>query len=1562
MARRRINTRFIGIIFTVLVSIVAVLVVLKKFVLHERPEPYIAAGRMYAEKGQWEQAVGNFSKAASLTHNDSALLVELGVAQLHMASVDSNYRTAAAQSWRGAVEIDPDNKDAWQRLLEVYSQDLHQLEVQPKNDRNRETLVRYYGLVWETATQVNRLIPDDLKVKAILQTLVIRQWLFDLPIPNRGTDDGTDEEKVNKAIADLGLLEQRDPENTEIPFWIARAKIHQAENAQAASQNSDAAALLKDAASAFDAPILAQPKALVLMYMNQTQILSHLMMIDNDPDNRKKYADQIHQSLDAAQAMVKPDDPQYMGVKLQWAYNLSKTDPGRAEAVYNDLRTRFPNEYAPKISYAAMLMKDRSRREDALKVLSDIPDAPPIAMEPVRRQQLQHEITDVQFIRTDIRIDEYIDTPPGSDKDKLGADVTKSLGSLADQYGNDWRYLKLQGKYQLTTKHIREAVQSFDNALNQIASQSLPQDSELLQLAADAYQSADQTGRAIEILKQAMADPAVNARLTPHMALAQLYLNNKDPINAKTEIDYLTRRFPNSAEVVKMEIQTMDPVADHAKVLDKYNSLPESNPELIAEKAQVAHQIGDDDDAIRLLKLLLAAKPDDVGTAVSLVELQLATGHKDEANKTLVDALQKNPIDPTLNVLSRKMNGASDAEMHDIIVAAITKNNPDPYIRELRFADLAAKENKPDEQLDHLKKAEAIKSTGVEVQQQLFLFYVNTRQFDLAQTYIPKLVQADADQAQGLLFKLKLALAKRDVPGALAVGQQLTTQFPEFANSWEGQGEALQMAGQPDAAAEKYLTALQKQATNVKALRNLIAVSYQMKKYDDAKRYIDEARQKFPHEQAYRDLEVQHELLHGDPEKVLPELRDSMKNDPDNQRNYGVTVDALLRLAATKTTAGETTEANNYIDQARDVLQQAVKRWPDSFEFSSTLATVYTGSGDLPSGEATLKALADRPQWKDSPAPLIALAQIYLQAGKASMAEQPLRDAMTKAKGQNIPELQLRLAQVLGEQGKYDDALKVLETNRNLTAILKERLDLMISAKRGADAEAEITSVINANPNNPQLKDLLIFVLFGQQKLDQVKALATQMIAADPNDMPAYFYRGMAELMQSTPDPTAALADLGKFREQNPENVEAAMAVADASVMNNDREGGITVLEDQMRITPDNKALRLKLVDFYQQIKPPRWIDAEQILTDSLAQPQFKNDADFLRSAALMWSAREDGDKAITSIRAAMAQVPDKSVLVHDYLDILLAAKNYSLLITEAGPLLANGNGPWWAYNDKARAEAQSGDTTNATDDFRKALDAAGAERGHGVATKVANDIVTDMSVDKAVEMVGPLTKNSLKWKLVSIPLYNRKGDQASAIANAESAMASFSSLTPQEQDELLTLTGSLYLAANPPMVDKAIPIYKQMLDRHPDDFVSLNNIACLLAEMANPRQPEEGLKYSQRAYDDLQKANRVEPRVYDTQGWVLILCGRTDDGISVLHDIIDKADFPEAHYHLAVAYLKKNQPENAQRELDAAADLYDKALANKQAVDPTLKEKIVDARNQANQMNQAKPQAQAAP
>jgi tetratricopeptide (TPR) repeat protein len=1577
MARRRLNTNLLGIIFLLILVFGAGGAVYWKFLRHENPQQFINDGKAFANRQQWDLAAANFGHAAMLLPKDAGVWMDYGNALQKTGDPDKMQQ--AVPAFQRVVNLQPDNKEAWQALLDSAQTRLDRAIAAP-------TVYRLYmtdwmGVVRDAGTKVATLEannPDPQKHARALSTipiLNIRQWLMKVPIPLSDEErklpvekQQSDDQKAQAAVVTLTQLLHDDPSNWKATHWIAEAKLKQADDAKKRDDTTGAYTLYDDAIAIFDEPLRAMPNDISLLW-DKYQILRQLISLDPRPEQRDKYVKQVNEVLDTSQQHVDAKElGLYTMIKVEYAKLLSASDITKAEAVLQDVIAKNPSDYSPRIELARLLERYGTRRGDGLQVLAQVPEAPPAGMQPLRRQIMEYQIFQANLVRIDILCDQFQLAANSNDQAKIGADIQRTLDALRPAHGEDWRFRKAEGKFQLRNGRVRDAVQTLAAADRAAQESADGRDMELLLLEADAYASAQQTGNAIAVLEAAIRDPRQANQAKPHIALAQLYLIDHRNALAQKHIDWLMARMPDVPMIIKLQISALDPVTDKDTIDKLFKKLPESTKDEQTDKLQVAQQLKNDVEIERLFKLMHEADKGDISVIRGYVSFLMAAGRKDDAQAVIDDGLKLHPDDATLAVLAQAVAGGSNEQIDTLLRKQIDESK-DPFTKEMRLADLARIEAKTDEELKHLQEAEKLQPSNRSVLERMYNFYRLSRQFDKADEYAGKLGAIDADSAHGLLYKLKLALDKGEVQSAIAMGGQLTADYKEFSQSWEALGEAYQAAGKLDAAVAQYKVALDKQATNVQALRNLITCNYQMGKLSDAKAAIQEARRKFPDDPIYRDIEIQHELQYGDPEAVLPSLRDDVKNKPTDARAYTMLVGALGKAAVLKRSKNDTDGATARLNEAKDVLKDAIARWPDSFEFAGAMAQACVETGDIEAGEAVMKALAARPRWKDSPRPVIALADLYTRMHKLDQAETTLRAALTGgADGKINPDVQLKLTEVLLAEQKGDDALKVLDNNQDVLAVRKARVALLLSMGRGAQAEAEITGALHATPDSADLTNLLMTAKFGQGKLEETRNLATQTIASNPSDLSAYFYRAQVN-MALNQDLDSAIKDLSFVRDRAPDSTDARIALADCYARRNDLASGIRELETALHAQPSNRTIRAHLVDFYANSKPPRWLDAETILAQGLAMPEFKDDPELLRRQASMWAHRDDGEKALASIRTAMQQAPDRNALLHDYLDILLMTKNYSLLQQESDQLVAGASCPWWVYDYRGRAKARAGDTAGAVSEFNSALDKAGTQKSHDSASAIMQDIASELGDAKAIEIVTPRAQGSAVWKLVAIPLVGRT-DIPGAVKLAEAALLQMNDLQPRDQDELLSLAATLYLSANPPVVDKAMDIYKQMLQRHPNDYLSMNNMACLLVDYANPPRLSDALEYANKAFDQAEKLGVMEPLVYDTKAWVLIKSGdkaqdkaQIDKGIELLHSIVDKANFPDAHYHLAMAYLSKGDMiDPAQSELQAARQMMDQRIASGQPKDPVMEAKWEAAKQQADKLAADKTQAKAGP
>lgn len=117
---------------------------------------------------------------------------------------------------------------------------------------------------------------------------------------------------------------------------------------------------------------------------------------------------------------------------------------------------------------------------------------------------------------------------------------------------------------------------------------------------------------------------------------------------------------------------------------------------------------------------------------------------------------------------------------------------------------------------------------------------------------------------------------------------------------------------------------------------------------------------------------------------------------------------------------------------------------------------------------------------------------------------------------------------------------------------------------------------------------------------------------------------------------------------------------------------------------------------------------------------------------------------------------------------------------------------------------------------------------------------------------------------------------------------------------------------------EEAIQCYEKVLKRTPNNPVTLNNYAYLLAE-ANTRL-DEAEAMANRAL----AAEPNNPVYLDTLGWIYYRQGRYPQAVQLLERAVqDAPQEPELRYHLGMAYWKRGRLPEARVELRKAANLW---------------------------------------
>src|SRR5438045_9623695 len=100
----------------------------------------------------------------------------------------------------------------------------------------------------------------------------------------------------------------------------------------------------------------------------------------------------------------------------------------------------------------------------------------------------------------------------------------------------------------------------------------------------------------------------------------------------------------------------------------------------------------------------------------------------------------------------------------------------------------------------------------------------------------------------------------------------------------------MEALGRPEEAISSFQSAKEKQPENPDPYRGLIDCYYQLKRPEEAGKVINEAVTTLRGMPAFREMQLEHEMRYGDPEKVIADRMQTVKDNPQNPQ-------ALMMLA-----------------------------------------------------------------------------------------------------------------------------------------------------------------------------------------------------------------------------------------------------------------------------------------------------------------------------------------------------------------------------------------------------------------------------------------------------------------------------------------------------------------------------------------------------------------------------------------------------------------------------------------------------------------------------------------
>lgn len=600
----------------------------------------------------------------------------------------------------------------------------------------------------------------------------------------------------------------------------------------------------------------------------------------------------------------------------------------------------------------------------------------------------------------------------------------------------------------------------------------------------------------------------------------------------------------------------------------------------------------------------------------------------------------------------------------------------------------------------------------------------------------------------------------------------------------------------------------------------------------------------------------------GDAAGGMAVLRNGIAANTDNIR-----LRTLLTAILTK---------EKQYDAAVEVVKEAIAIEPEEKAHKLKLADVYWKSGRTEEAKAFLeKRIAEE---KDPIVMRILSAEFYARRNDADKALAVINEGITKhAESIN---LRLALARIQLSMRENDIAI---ETLRAALGLAKD----------------------NAAPDLLKVKNQLARLHLAKGEIDTAKRYTDEVLAVSGSNVDAQLTAGQIYLKQK--DGLNAVSAFRTVVAEKPDAVNAYLHLAQAHLLNDEKQLVIDTLTNGLKINPASRFLRRALARAYAAEN--NFSEAEKALR--LIVEQHPKDLRARGELADFLFARKRPDEAIDIYERMVAEY---SRIAAGYLKLAAlyrAQKNP----TAARAILEKGNATIpqspLVLTSLAKTYLDEGDSRKAIDLVQNRIK---ADEKDIIAHNLLGEIYhTQKQYAKAQRAFETAITIKPEWQvphnnLARIFLLQGKKDEA--IIRLTTALKN----NPKNAAAYMTL-GYLYI--NDDQEEKAAKIYEQALEAIPDLWAAANNLACILSIEGNAERDLD------RAYELALKAIKLQPErpdVIDTLGWVYYLRGETDLAIAELEKAIERApDSAIINYHMGMVLVKTNRLDEARERLKKA-------------------------------------------
>ncbi len=475
------------------------------------------------------------------------------------------------------------------------------------------------------------------------------------------------------------------------------------------------------------------------------------------------------------------------------------------------------------------------------------------------------------------------------------------------------------------------------------------------------------------------------------------------------------------------------------------------------------------------------------------------------------------------------------------------------------------------------------------------------------------------------------------------------------------------------------------------------------------------------------------------------------------------------------------------------------------------------------------------------------------------------------------------LIQMRTSQGRLDLAEEQLrylaEKNPDSLQTTIPLAENLLRQGKGAEARTSLQAALTNHADDPRLKMLMVDSYLAERKIDSAQALLASWRQADPKVSLAIQVRS-ARLLALQGLWNDALISLAEFREKSETNLPALEQIALIYVQKGEYDSALKVFEIMGEAKPSLRG-GLKRLGVYLHLKNGNPAKAlEEIKGLSIGDKA----GALLPLQIATYLALDQGQK----VDEILSQAPDS---------VNQAMQKFRAQLEPDAKYIG-----YWALLNFYQLTNQSWPSFQTLRDWQKQWPK------NRLATKLFAANLTQLRLHAdALKMLESLTDTSLAHQedLIRLHLAVGKRDRASAMAKA------LSQAHPKEGG-LRQLLGDLALEAG--RSQEATAYYEEELKLQPKNIAVVNNLAWEYGVT------QKDFAKAKPYLDQLKAMKLLDPRIYDTIGWAMVLGGQNDSAKAYLKTALDLVpDHPTFNFHEAYRLAITGDKIQAKKRVESA-------------------------------------------